>query len=384
MTKKIIAGLILITLSILSACSSNDLDLTTAEEDNRFCEENPTQADDYSDMIEVPNNIQASTSNVATPILFTEEDLPQILSATLPVNPATYNLASSFGPRLQSGDGSRYDFHRGIDLAGNEGDSVFAIASGTLYKAYKSGSSSFPGGGNVVVIRHDLKTPILFHEKKVTRVYSFYFHLKSFGPAATTYINTGKTSTMMAGDLVGLMGHTGKASFNHVHLEVRLQTPCSLEYQLENPSSSCSGYGYDPHINPLPLFADKLGDYQLSVNEVRDDLVVFDYSADHDHADINSLEIIMYSASNPSKILKLTEMDYNNRIGLDASTTSALDNPDLGDLLIAPSAFGDGPQDGQFYYSIDPTLKSIYPDLTIEATLYNATGDEVGFVKQQI
>ena len=39
-------------------------------------------------------------------------------------------LASPFGPRPLASENDRYDFHRGIDIATDEGTPVFAIADG--------------------------------------------------------------------------------------------------------------------------------------------------------------------------------------------------------------------------------------------------------------
>ena len=59
-------------------------------------------------------------------------------------------LASPFGPRPLASENDRYDFHRGIDIATDEGTPVFAIADGVVKIAGDHSSYSDP----LVQIRH--------------------------------------------------------------------------------------------------------------------------------------------------------------------------------------------------------------------------------------
>ena len=68
----------------------------------------------------------------------------------------------------------------------------------------------------------------------------------------------GQFNVIEKGMILGYVGQTGSsARYPHLHTEVRIGVHCSLEFQLQNPSSSsCSPavYGFDPHINPLLFY----------------------------------------------------------------------------------------------------------------------------------
>jgi murein DD-endopeptidase MepM/ murein hydrolase activator NlpD len=89
--------------------------------------------------------------------------------------------------------------HVGIDLMAPHGSPIHAAAAGTVlyagwYYAY----------GNIVDIRHS--------DGVVTR----YAHMSAFGPG----IRSG--TAVLAGDAIGKVGATGRASGPHVHFEVRV------------------------------------------------------------------------------------------------------------------------------------------------------------------
>lgn len=92
--------------------------------------------------------------------------------------------------------------HHGIDIAGNEGDRVFALSGGKTRTAETQG-----GGGNIVAIY-----PWRKEEAKKFQ----YLHMKEF--------RCEKDQLVKAGDIVGLMGRTGnptKDSPTHVHIQAR-------------------------------------------------------------------------------------------------------------------------------------------------------------------
>eukprot|EP00939_MAST-03C_sp_MAST-3C-sp1_P000042 g42.t1 len=107
-----------------------------------------------------------------------------------------------------------------------------------------------PGGGNVVVIEHDLSFfNATFHDRQVEKWFSYYMHLN----AMKANIAAGDPVTM--GEEIGTMGQTGTTSFTHLHFEARLNGYCSLQYQVANdrtpsPTSFCAT-GYDPHVHPF-------------------------------------------------------------------------------------------------------------------------------------
>lgn len=102
----------------------------------------------------------------------------------------SHNISSSYGYR------SRGDFHTGIDLAGNYGDSVYAYKAGTVEKTQYSNVSY----GNMVLIRHSDGTK--------TR----YAHLSS--------ILVSQGQSVSCGETIGKVGSTGNSTGNHLHFEI--------------------------------------------------------------------------------------------------------------------------------------------------------------------
>jgi murein DD-endopeptidase MepM/ murein hydrolase activator NlpD len=104
-------------------------------------------------------------------------------------------LSSSYGDRVhpRSGD-SR--FHTGLDLRARGGTPVYAAADGTVSLSGQSGAY-----GNVVLLDHagGLQTLYAHHERNLVRV----------GDA------------VRRGQPIALVGHTGNATGDHLHFEVR-------------------------------------------------------------------------------------------------------------------------------------------------------------------
>ena len=108
--------------------------------------------------------------------------------------------------KITSGFGRRSDpfnhrpaFHAGIDLAGKAGQEIKATADG----AVKSSSYEKNGFGNFVVLRHGNGYETLFgHLSKRT---------------------VKKGETVQRGQVIGLMGNTGRSTGPHLHYEVHYQ-----------------------------------------------------------------------------------------------------------------------------------------------------------------
>ena len=106
-------------------------------------------------------------------------------------------INNEFGYRRNPFGGRGYEFHPGIDIGGERGDVVAAPANGTVSK------SGWEGGyGNMIEVDHGngLKTR--------------YGHLSRID------VQIGDTITR--GQLMGLIGSTGRSTGPHLHYELRL------------------------------------------------------------------------------------------------------------------------------------------------------------------
>jgi len=118
-----------------------------------------------------------------------------LAAATPSIWPVHGWLSSTAGNRSDPFTGEN-DFHPGLDISADKGDPVYATADGTVTNASMAGNY-----GNLVIIDHGYGLE--------TR----YGHLSAFK------IKQGQT--VKRGDLIGLVGSTGRATGAHLHYEVR-------------------------------------------------------------------------------------------------------------------------------------------------------------------
>jgi murein DD-endopeptidase MepM/ murein hydrolase activator NlpD len=119
----------------------------------------------------------------------------QLAAATPSIWPTHGWLSSSMGTRVDPLTGGR-DFHPGLDISADKGDPVYATADGTVTHAASAGNY-----GNLVIVEHGYGLE--------TR----YGHLSTFK------IKVGQP--VKRGDLLGLVGSTGRTTGPHLHYEVR-------------------------------------------------------------------------------------------------------------------------------------------------------------------
>lgn len=264
--------------------------------------------------------------------------VPSFTNLIPPVSEENFIFSSPFGPRLQASDNDRYDFHRGLDLPGTRGDPVYAVASGTIYKAYAEGSATYPDGGNVVIVEHTLDDPFVFRGISTSTIYTVYMHLDSFGVDATAYLTSGVKNTVTQGELIGTMGDSGTTDFVHLHFETRLGTTCSLEYQLENPTLNCAAYAFDPHINPMTFFVDDLNadDFTITFTNATSTGATIEITAQTDALIVDGVTFEVFSADDA---LYSATSSFNQRLDFDASSTETLDDPNNELFLVSPAAF---------------------------------------------
>lgn len=115
----------------------------------------------------------------------------------LPLTKDSFTVSSEFGKRKNPFSGQMKD-HNGIDLAAAEGSPVYAIKDGDV--AYVVPDD--PVFGNYIILSHD-------HGKQT----SVYAHLSK--------VNVDQYQSVKKGTIIGLVGHTGMATGDHLHFEIR-------------------------------------------------------------------------------------------------------------------------------------------------------------------
>ena len=115
----------------------------------------------------------------------------------LPLLKESFTVSSEFGKRKNPFSGQIKD-HNGIDLAAAEGTPVYAIKDGDV--AYVI--SDDPTFGNYIILSHD-------HGKQT----SVYAHLSG--------MNVNQYQFVKKGTVIGYVGHTGMATGDHLHFEIR-------------------------------------------------------------------------------------------------------------------------------------------------------------------
>ncbi|MET0362064.1 MAG: M23 family metallopeptidase [Sphingobium sp.] len=128
------------------------------------------------------------------------------------------SLTSNFGVRSDPFNGSSR-MHKGIDIPGPTGTPIYATADGIVSRA---GWAS--GYGNLVQISHG------------SGMETRYGHMSRLMVAENSYVRRGQ--------VIGLMGSTGRSTGSHLHYEVRVDGAA---------------------INPIPFVAGP--DYLVAVNK---------------------------------------------------------------------------------------------------------------------
>lgn len=106
-------------------------------------------------------------------------------------------INNEYGFRRNPFGGRSYEFHHGMDIDGNNGDLIVAPANGTIVKAGWQG-----GYGNLIEIDHG--------NGLTTR----------YGHLSRVEVQIG--DQVRRGQLIGLVGSTGRSTGPHLHYEVRL------------------------------------------------------------------------------------------------------------------------------------------------------------------
>jgi murein DD-endopeptidase MepM/ murein hydrolase activator NlpD len=127
----------------------------------------------------------------------TDVDKRNALAAATPsIWPAHGWLTSTMGSRRDPIDGDR-DYHAGLDIAADRGSPVYATADGVVTQAAREGAY-----GQLVIVDHGYGLE--------TR----YGHLSAYKVKPGDQVKRG--------DVLGLVGSTGRSTGSHLHYEVRV------------------------------------------------------------------------------------------------------------------------------------------------------------------
>ena len=151
---------------------------------------------DMHRQVKVLSNASAKQESTLTLLLGQLEEQKNVLAHTPAIRPAQGWITSRFDYRVSPFTGRR-EFHKGIDIANRKGTPIVATADGVISFMGDKGSL-----GQVVIIDHGYGI--------VTRYAHIDKGLKQRG------------ERVRRGDVVALMGNTGRSTGPHLHYEVRL------------------------------------------------------------------------------------------------------------------------------------------------------------------
>lgn len=141
---------------------------------------------------ELLQGLESRLSSVRTDV----EKRSALAAATPSIWPAHGWLSSRVGARQDPITGES-DYHEGLDISADRGTPVYATADGVVRLAGREG-----GYGNLVILDHEYGLE--------TR----YGHLSRF------LVREG--ASVKRGDIIGLVGSTGRSTGSHLHYEVRV------------------------------------------------------------------------------------------------------------------------------------------------------------------
>lgn len=132
--------------------------------------------------------------NIGTRVVTGETSVPTNLGVSL-IKPISGVISSRYGIRWR-------DNHKGLDIAAPKGTAIKAAAGGkVIFSGYGSGSNSYSGYGNIVVIQSTTSLVI------------------RYGHCSALYVKTGET--VVQGQVIAAVGSTGISTGNHLHFEIR-------------------------------------------------------------------------------------------------------------------------------------------------------------------
>ncbi|MDR3230590.1 MAG: M23 family metallopeptidase [Synergistaceae bacterium] len=150
---------------------------------------------------------------VASTDLFPPPELPplettapltaRVITPSAPPAGASEKMAWPVSGKVSSGFGKRgkRHFHAGLDLPMPKGTPILAVMDGTVLETATTKTPKYRGYGNLVLLDHG------------NGLVTMYAHCQS--------VSVKKGQTIKQGDVVALVGNTGRTTTCHVHFEVR-------------------------------------------------------------------------------------------------------------------------------------------------------------------
>jgi murein DD-endopeptidase MepM/ murein hydrolase activator NlpD len=279
-------------------------------------------------------------------------------NTAFPVEGKTLNdVEETFGPRRQPSLSGSYDWHRGIDIDGTGGENILAAYDAKFEKLDYSASA-----GNYVVLKHTLPSAVTYgtnpDKQSWTTFYTYYMHLNDDSVSLVSNQGWTQGSTITKGTTIGYLGNSGGSGGEtyamHLHFELRFGSSNPLENQIAVGGLTATDAWFDPHLHPLLLFnpndatlrgASAGATYSQSLTALAAgtfaNATAFQYTSSLDELPIlNRYVVQVRDTANDSVVLTHT-LDFNQRLGFDASTNALLDTQDTTKPYVAPNYFED-------------------------------------------
>ena len=131
---------------------------------------------------------------------------------------------------------------------------------------------------------------------------------------------------------------------DHLHWEIRVGTPYSLEWQLANPTSQygANNFGFDPHVNPMLLTIPTITNTLAASLKTKPTSSIdgrVQITTDDEQPLFNRVQVKIVNKSTNLTVASHT-LDLNERLGFNATTNSLLDTPDKTKPYLSPISFG--------------------------------------------
>ena len=188
--------------------------MSTKKQVKGVIESNPVEANSVlNDDEKIVSDLEQENGNVENNIVFNDE--ATVLNTNSNIEETTSNssfnialvnwtwpttsevITAHYGNIEPVYEGFPSSWHSGIDITGEQGDSVYAANNGVVVE--KTESTSY---GNYILIKHS------------DNLYTLYAHMSSFA-------NVSVGDTVTAGQVIGYVGMTGAAAGPHLHFEIR-------------------------------------------------------------------------------------------------------------------------------------------------------------------